>query len=303
MIQVQGLSRRYGATLAIEDLEFQVKKGEVVGFLGLNGAGKTTTMRILAGSLGATAGSARIAGSEISAHPRKVQSLLGYLPELPPLYETMSVRAYIRFAARLKGVVKLDAAIDLALERTGTRDVGHRLIAHLSKGYRQRVGLAQALVHDPEVLLLDEPGSGLDPAQRNEIRRLIRLLAFEGKTILLSTHLLSDVEQVCRRVLVIHEGRLVATDDMHSLESLHVQVAKPVCSIKADLEALPGAGVVTDLGLGRYTLSTEVDRREVAKILVDYGLLEMGSSHRLEEKFLSLTRGQSLAGSSEEEIT
>ena len=295
MIQVQGLSRRYGATLAIEDLDFQVEKGEVVGFLGLNGAGKTTTMRILAGSLGATAGSARIAGLEISTHPRQVQSRVGYLPELPPLYETMTVRSYVRFAGKLKGAAKLDAATDLALERTGTRDVGHRLIGHLSKGYRQRVGLAQALVHDPEVLLLDEPGSGLDPAQRQEIRQLILRLADESKTVLLSTHLLTDVEQICNRVVVIHEGRLVATDDMRSLQSLQVMVARPGPEVRSALEALPGTGEIRDLGEGRYALSMESDREAVARALVGFGLLEMGDSHRLEENFLLLTRGQKLA--------
>ena len=177
MIEVERLTKRYGGTHAIRDVSFSVAKGEVVGFLGPNGAGKSTTMRIISGALGATAGTAKVAGHDVAENPRAVQALLGYAPETPPVYGNMTVRDYVAFAASIKGVADVPGATDAALGKVGLTGVAGRLIDNLSKGYKQRVGLAQALVHNPQVLVLDEPTSGLDPAQRVEIRNLIAELA------------------------------------------------------------------------------------------------------------------------------
>ncbi|MGZ8735199.1 MAG: ABC transporter ATP-binding protein, partial [Acidimicrobiia bacterium] len=201
MIEVQGLTKRYGATVAIDDVSFSVARGEVVGFLGPNGAGKSTTMRIIAGSLGASVGTAKVGGLDVAEDPRGVQRLLGYAPEVPPVYTNMTVGDYVRFAATLKGVDDVPAATKKALGRVGLEKVAHRLIENLSKGYRQRVGLAQALVHDPKVLVLDEPTSGLDPAQRVEIRNLLAELAEGDRTVVLSTHVLGEIEAICSRVI------------------------------------------------------------------------------------------------------
>ena len=217
MIRVEHLTKRYGATTAIEDVSFEVPKGQVVGFLGPNGAGKSTTMRILTGSLGATEGRATVDGRDVFTDAREVKRRIGYLPEVPPLYPNMVVRDYVAFAGQLKGVKDPVAAAERAIARVGLGKVGHRIIEHLSKGYRQRVGLAQALVHDPEVLILDEPNSGLDPAQRVEIRDLLHDLVEDKRTIILSTHVLADIEAICRRVIIINKGRIVAEDDIERL--------------------------------------------------------------------------------------
>nr|MBX2801334.1 ABC transporter ATP-binding protein [Myxococcales bacterium] len=194
MIRVEQLTKVYGATTAVEDLTFAVDRGEIVGFLGPNGAGKSTTMRMLCGSLGATRGRALIADIDVLERPREVKRLVGYLPEVPPLYPEMTVRAYLRFCAQLKSAPSPVQGVERVMEQVGLTDVAHRLIDHLSKGYRQRVGLAQALVHEPRVLVLDEPASGLDPAQRVEIRQLVRDLSQGDVTVVLSTHVLSEVE-------------------------------------------------------------------------------------------------------------
>ena len=204
MIKVEKLSKRYGATTAVQELSFQVPKGEVVGFLGPNGAGKTTTMRIIAGSLGATEGRVTLDGQDVFENPREVKRRIGYLPEVPPLYTDMKVRDYVRFAARLKGVDDINGAAEATIDRVGLAPVAHRIIDHLSKGFRQRCGVAQALVHNPEVLILDEPYSGLDPAQRVEIRDLLKELAQEDRTVILSTHVLGDIEAMCERVVILN---------------------------------------------------------------------------------------------------
>ena len=209
MIKVEKLSKRYGATTAVQELSFQVPKGEVVGFLGPNGAGKTTTMRIIAGSLGATEGRVTLDGQDVFENPREVKRRIGYLPEVPPLYTDMKVRDYVRFAARLKGVDDINGAAEATIDRVGLAPVAHRIIDHLSKGFRQRCGVAQALVHNPEVLILDEPYSGLDPAQRVEIRDLLKELAQEDRTVILSTHVLGDIEAMCERVVILNNGKMV----------------------------------------------------------------------------------------------
>ena len=218
MIEVSNLTKRYGPITAVDDISFGVQKGEIVGFLGPNGAGKTTTMRMLTCFLPATAGTATIAGLDVFDQSLEVRRKIGYLPERPPLYVDMTVHAYLHYVASLSGLTGKDRErrIDAVEDRCSITAVDGRLIGHLSKGYRQRVGLAQALIHDPEVLILDEPTSGLDPKQINEIRGLIKELASEH-TILLSTHILPEIEMTCERVIIINEGRIVARERIEDL--------------------------------------------------------------------------------------
>lgn len=294
MIEVQGLTKRYGQMVAIDDVSFTVARGEVVGFLGPNGAGKSTTMRIISGSLGATAGIAKVDGVDVAVDPRKVQAMLGYAPEVPPVYTNMSVGDYVAFAATIKGVPDVAAATDKALARVGLDKVRTRLIDHLSKGYRQRVGLAQALVHDPKVLVLDEPTSGLDPAQRVEIRNLLAELAQGDRTVILSTHVLGEIEAICSRVIVLNKGKIVAQDELARLGQpgrvVRIEVARPGPEAVA---ALRGIGGVTVEELeGRYVVRGETDLREaVARAAVPFGLLEMAGREKLEDIYLRLTAG------------
>jgi ABC-2 type transport system ATP-binding protein len=218
MIEVEGLTKRYGDFTAIENISFRVEKGEIVAFLGPNGAGKTTTMRVITGFLPATEGTVAVAGFDIFQKPMEVKKRIGYLPEHPPVYNDMTVGEYLRFVAKIKGVPRSDreSAMDRVLQRCGLKDVTETIIGKLSKGYKQRVGLAQAMIHDPAVLILDEPTIGLDPKQIIEIRELIKSLAGEH-TIILSTHILQEVSMICQRVLIIHQGRIVADDSLENL--------------------------------------------------------------------------------------
>jgi len=219
-IAVEGLAKRYGDFDAVRDLDFEIQAGEVVGFLGPNGAGKTTTMRMLTGFIPATDGSARLAGHDIFSEATLARAAVGYLPETPPLYPEMTPGSYVDFVARLKGVARRDrkTAVERALDRCGLIDVRNREIRQLSKGYRQRVGLAQAIVHDPKVLVLDEPTVGLDPIQIREIRALIQdLSATGGQTILLSTHILAEVDAICQRVILLDRGRKVLDQPLAEL--------------------------------------------------------------------------------------
>ncbi len=218
MIKVEGLTKRYGDVTAIEDLSFQVEKGEIVGFLGPNGAGKTTTMRIITGFLPSTDGTVTVSGNDIFKKPMEVKKRIGYLPEQPPLYGDMTVNGYLKFVAKIKGVPRSgrSEAIDRAISQSGLKDVRKTIIGKLSKGFRQRVGLAQALIHQPEVLILDEPTIGLDPKQIIEIRELIKSLAGQ-QTIILSTHILPEVTMICQRCLIIDQGRIVADDSLEAL--------------------------------------------------------------------------------------
>lgn len=218
MIEVMGLTKRYGDKVGIEEVTFKVEKGEILGFLGPNGAGKTTTMRIITGFLAPTSGSALVCGYDVSAQPIEVKRRTGYLPEHPPLYLDMTVSSYLDFVAKIKGIPKnrKRQSIDEVIEKCGLKEVRERLIKNLSKGYRQRVGIAQAIIHNPEVLVLDEPTLGLDPQQIMEIRNFIKSLKGQH-TIILSTHILPEVTMVCSRVLIINKGKLVAADALEEL--------------------------------------------------------------------------------------
>ena len=218
MIEVANLSKRYGELAAVRDASFTAPSGQILGFLGPNGAGKTTTMRIITGFLPATSGTVRVEGFDVFTQSSEVRRRIGYLPESPPLYNDMTAAGFLRFVARLKGMARGDlaGALDRVLETCGLTDVRDRLLGHLSKGYRQRVGLAQALIHDPPVLILDEPTIGLDPRQIIEIRRLIRTLGGK-RTVVLSTHILPEVSQVCDKVVIINDGRIVVEDELANL--------------------------------------------------------------------------------------
>ncbi|MEQ1570703.1 MAG: ABC transporter ATP-binding protein [Myxococcota bacterium] len=298
MIRVEKLSKVYGRTQAIESLEFSVAKGEIVGFLGPNGAGKSTTMRILTGSLGATSGRALIGGVDVLEQPKVVKRMVGYLPEVPPLYTDMTVRSFLRYCGRIKGAADVVNRVEHVIERTGLRHVAHRAIDHLSKGYRQRVGLAQALVHSPQVLILDEPTSGLDPAQRVEMRELVRQLATEGDvTVVLSTHVLGEVEALCDRVVILHHGKIVAQDALSALSanasSVRIGVARPGAEVIEALRQVPGVRLVDAEAGGVYRVSTTTDVREaLSAAAVPFGLLELSSRRPLEDVFLQLTGEQ-----------
>ncbi len=220
MIEVKALTKNYGSIAAVQNLSFEIGKGEIIGFLGPNGAGKSTTMRILTGFFPATSGTARVAGFEVHAEPLEVKRRVGYMPERVPLYEEMTVQAFLRYTADIKDVARAQVRVeaDRVAERCGLGDMRQRLIRNLSKGYRQRVGLAQALIGSPPVIVLDEPTAGLDPKQIIEIRQMIKELGKEH-TILLSTHILPEVSMVCERVLIIHRGRLVAQEKMEDLNA------------------------------------------------------------------------------------
>jgi len=224
MIEAKNLTKRYRDRVAIENLTFSVSEGEILGFLGPNGAGKTTTMRILSGFVPPSEGTAKIAGFDVFEHPMEVKRRLGYLPETPPLYPEMTVHGYLQFVGRLKGVPgrQLGSEIERVANLTGIPDVIDRVIKNLSKGFRQRVGVAQALLNNPPVLILDEPTEGLDPAQRAEVRELIKKLA--GKhTVILSTHILPEVTMTCEKVLIINQGRIVAFDEIKKLAHAYGQ--------------------------------------------------------------------------------
>jgi ABC-2 type transport system ATP-binding protein len=222
VIQVEQLTKRYRDLVAVDGLTFEVKKGEILGFLGPNGAGKSTTMKILTGFMPATSGTAKVAGFDVFEHPLEVKRRVGYLPENPPVYPEMTVHAFLRFVAELKGVAGRDIGGELerVANLTSVAGVMDRLVGNLSKGYRQRVGLAQAIVGNPEVLVLDEPTSGLDPQQLREVRELIKGLAGQH-TIILSTHTLPEVTAMCDRALIIRGGRMVACDTLENLHRAH----------------------------------------------------------------------------------
>ena len=240
MIRAEGLTKRYGSTAAIQDVSFEVNKGEVLGFLGPNGAGKTTTMRILAGFFPASEGKAVVAGFDVFENPLEVKRRVGYLPENPPLYSEMTVNSYLRFVATIKGVegTRLDSRVEDIKARCGLEVEGKRLIKHLSKGYKQRVGLAQALIHDPDVLILDEPTVGLDPKQIVGVRELIKSLGGDH-TVILSTHILPEVGFTCERVIIINKGQIVAIDTPQNLGSQLRQGEQIELEVAGSTENLP----------------------------------------------------------------
>jgi ABC-2 type transport system ATP-binding protein len=304
MIQVEHLTKRYGPKTAIEDVTFSVEKGEVLAFLGPNGAGKTTTMRILTGSLPATSGAARVAGYDCFDQPLEVKRVIGYLPEFPPLYAEMTVTEYLTFVGRIKGIAgsELPAALDRVMQRLSLGDVRGRLIANLSRGFKQRVGLAQALVHNPPVLILDEPSTGLDPKQIIEIRELIRELA-GSHTIILSTHILPEATAVAGRVVIIHEGRIVAEDSqdrlsarLHRSEKVSMTVKTPPADAAEQLAVLPGVLSVHQEDTNCFLIETDLGRElrdDLARFVVtrQWGLLELKLvTITLEDVFLRLTQ-------------
>lgn len=302
MIRVEGLTKDYGLRRAIDDLNFHAEKGEIVGFLGPNGAGKTTTMRILTGYMPPTAGRAQIAGFDVVEQSIEVRKRIGYVPETVPLYPDMTVFEYLKFMADLRRLRDAEDRVDEVLEVVHMVDRAEGYISNLSKGMRQRVGLGQALLHQPEVLILDEPTIGLDPAQIRDVRTLIQNLGKE-RTILLSTHILSEAQQVCDRVLIINKGRIVAEDTPQRLQSRLAGVQRVSLIVSGDndglkqlLDQIPGISGISQAGEGIFefeSLPGQDARPEVARKVVaaGYDLLEMrpiGMS--LEEIFLELTR-------------
>ena len=316
VVLVDGVTRRYGPTVAVRDLSFSVQKGEVLGFLGPNGAGKTTTMRVIAGFMPPSEGRVLISGSDPAVEPLEARRKIGYLPENPPLYPEMEVEGYLEFAARLRGVParRVGRAVERAMEQCALAEARSRLIGKLSRGFRQRVGLAQALVHDPEALILDEPTAGLDPKQIHETRRLIRGFAGE-RTVVLSTHILSEVAATCDRVVIIHKGKLRAEDTPARLTArlrergdsgegpgtvIEIETGSPGEAAAARLREVPGVASVhlgPETPEGEVTLSIatrgRADRRsELARAVLDAGGSLLGlrrASASLEEVFLDLT--------------
>jgi gliding motility-associated transport system ATP-binding protein len=312
MITVKELTKRYAHNTAVDHISFDIQKGQIVGFLGPNGAGKTTTMRMLTCFMPPSAGTATVAGFDVLEEPMEVKRHIGYLPETPPLYPEMRVGEYLEFVGKLKGLRKPEFAkrVDFVCERCAVADVRNKLIGKLSKGYRQRVGLAQAIIHNPDVLILDEPTAGLDPKQINETRDLIKSLAGDH-TIILSTHILPEVEQTCEQVIIINKGKLIATDSVANLqsrargaESVLVEVAGrngalDYPAIQSKLEKVSGVNKVVfkekrdsrnifevESGKGRLV------RGDLARAIVEAGwdLNEMRSAAMsLEEVFLQLT--------------
>ncbi|MGH9685568.1 MAG: ABC transporter ATP-binding protein [Candidatus Acidiferrales bacterium] len=308
MIEVQDVTKSYGTTTAVDHVSFTVNKGEILGFLGPNGAGKTTTMRILTGYMPATSGTARVSGFDVFKDSLQVRRHIGYLPEAPPVYPDMSVESYLQFVLRIKNVPsdRSPALIAEALTKTNLGDKRHELIKRLSRGYKQRVGLAQALVHDPDVIILDEPTVGLDPKQIIEVRNLIKALA-GSHTIILSTHILPEVSMTCDRVVIINKGKIAAVDTPQNLTSqlregqrIHVEVQAPEKHLQDLLSHIPGASRVqvgppgSDGHVSATVESAQGQdvRSQIAAKIVERGwpLYELrGLSLSLEDIFLQLT--------------
>jgi len=307
MIEVQGLTKRYGPTLAVSDVSFEVRKGEVLGFLGPNGAGKTTTMRVITGYLPPSEGKVLVAGYDVVEEPLEAKRRTGYLPESPPVYPDMTVVEYLSFVARIKGVVRkeIKSRVSEISERCAIIDVQKRQIGKLSKGYRQRVGLAQALIHNPEVLVLDEPTAGLDPKQIIETRELIRHLAGQH-TVVLSTHILPEVSKTCERVVVINQGKVVAvgapeelTHRLQGYETVLITVEGPAANVLDTLQRVRGVHLVEprESQDSRVTFEVHAEkgqdvRAELARAVVEsrWNLLELKTSGlSLEDIFLKLT--------------
>jgi ABC-2 type transport system ATP-binding protein len=325
MIKVEGLTKRYARHVAVKNISFEVGKGEIVGFLGKNGAGKTTTMRVLTCFLPPTDGKATVAGYDVLEQPLEVKKHIGYLPETPPVYPEMEVSSYLTFVAKLKGIPagEIKKRVDEVCERTSIVDVKDTIIGKLSKGYRQRVGLAQAIIHNPPVLILDEPTSGLDPQQQREARQLIASLSGDH-TIILSTHILSEVEQSCSKVIIINAGQIVASDTVANLhhrrgagESVRIGVAGASASqVRQKLEQVAGVARVVSVDVGNASrdglelfdvksLENYSVRPELARAIVQAGwnlteLRPVGES--LEEIFLELTASETTANEEQESV-
>ena len=308
MIEIQHVTKRYGDKLAVNDASFTIREGEILGFLGRNGAGKTTTMNIITGYISASSGTVTLDGYDILANPREVKRRIGYLPEIPPLYPDMTVNEYLRFVCAIKDVRhnRVKSHLDDITSLVGLEEVRGRLIRNLSKGYRQRVGMAQALVGNPEVVILDEPTVGLDPKQILEVRRLIRQLG-ENHTIVLSSHILPEVADVCDRLVIIHQGRIVAEDSLEHLihpesetRKVRLRVAGPEEEVLSALRATEGVEQVDALGTREadsvdYLLHAREGcdiRRAVFAAMAERGwpiLIQRPVDLELEDVFLQLT--------------
>jgi ABC-2 type transport system ATP-binding protein len=304
LIRVDGLERYYGDTPAVRGISLEVRRGEVLGFLGPNGAGKSTTMQIIAGALAPSAGQVVVNGADILDRPLQAKRQVGYLPEQPPLYRELTVDEYLAYCGRLRAIprAQLAAAVKRARERCGLGQSGRRLIGNLSKGYQQRVGIAQAIIHSPAVVILDEPTVGLDPIQIREIRALIRELGGEH-SVILSTHILPEVQAVCDRVQIIHDGRLVLDERLDRLalgaDAPCIRLGLRHPPADSELLAIPGVMRVERTGEGRLLAyrgpdldpTDELVRRAAAE---HWGLYELGTQQRsLEELFVELTLGES----------
>ncbi len=310
MIKVEGMTKRYARTVAVDNISFEVEKGRIVGFLGPNGAGKTTTMRVLTCFLPPSAGTAKVAGFDVLEQPLEVKKRIGYLPESPPLYPEMEVVEYLTFVGKLKGIgSEIGHRVDEVCDRCAIADVKKKLVSKLSKGYRQRVGLAQAIIHNPDVLILDEPTAGLDPKQIIETRELIKSLA-GNHTIILSTHILPEVEHTCEDVIIINKGKLVATDSVENLtarlrgaEAVAVEVEGATAGeVQEKLEQIPGVSRVVPRESRDKHAAFEVEslkgrhvRADLARAVVGSGwnLLELRPvALSLENIFLELTASE-----------
>ncbi|MBF0152158.1 MAG: ABC transporter ATP-binding protein [Magnetococcales bacterium] len=303
MIEISELTRYYGLNRVLDRITLNVKRGEVVGFLGPNGAGKTTTMRILVGLLAPTEGSIRIAGLDALEKPEAARARIGFLPESPPIYDDMTVREYLGYLASLRGVTanRRKEALDRAMTHCGLTDMADRLLGHLSKGYRQRAGIAQAIVHSPDVVILDEPTAGLDPLQIREIRNLIRTLGGEH-SVLLSTHILPEVQMTCDRVALIHQGRIVVEDTLAGLEQRGQQKARLAvrwgrAPEKKEILGIPGVAAATQEE--SHWLITPAEQADPVPEIVQmsvanhWDLRELTpDSHSLEDVFVQLTKAE-----------
>jgi ABC-2 type transport system ATP-binding protein len=313
MIEVQNLTKRYGPVTAVDNVTFRAEPGEILGFLGPNGAGKTTTMRVITGYIPATEGKVVVAGHDVFEQPIEAKRKIGYLPETPPLYPEMRIREYLLFVARIKGVPRreIGSRVEEVMKRTRVTDMATRHCAKLSKGYRQRVGLAQAILHNPDVLVLDEPTAGLDPKQIIETRQLIRELG-GTHTIILSTHILPEVSQTCHRVVIINNGKVVAVDTPANLtarlrgsETIFMQVAGPADAVSAALGGVAGVirvNATAQDGVVDAEIESEKGRDvrgDLAAAVVGrgWGLLELRPMRMsLEDIFLHLTTEEPAAG-------
>jgi ABC-2 type transport system ATP-binding protein len=297
-IKVQSLTKIYGTQVAVDHISFELKKGEIVGFLGPNGAGKSTTMKMITGYLPPTEGSASVSGFDIQAQPMEVRKRVGYLAEANPLYYEMYVREYLEFSAGVHNIKNAKEKIKEMISLTGLNKEAHKKIGALSKGYKQRVGLAQAMLHDPEVLILDEPTSGLDPNQIVEIRDLIIRIGKE-KTVLLSTHIMQEVQAMCNRVIIISSGKIVADDSIDKLQQANIKRAALLVSfetpISQDRLRLLKIQKIESLGNNKwrfYTDSPDILRKELMRWAVDNDVnisSMQAESQSLEEVFRSLT--------------
>ena len=303
MIEVKNLTRYYGTRRAINNISFQIEKGEVVGFLGPNGAGKSTTMNIISCILAASSGSAKINGFDTFEQSLEIRKIIGYLPETPPLYSDMIVSDYLNFAAGIRGVdtKRISSSVDRVIEKCSLKDVGHRIIGRLSKGYQQRVGLAQAMVHEPEILILDEPTIGLDPIQIIEIRKLIQELTTEH-TIILSSHILPEINQICKRVIIINDGEIAAVDSLGGLaaslrksDRLSLTVRSSEENVIEKVNDLDQVISVTNSGGNQYLIECALRSNlqdKIAKLALEnnWGIVELKPvSMTLEDIFLKLT--------------